>query len=64
MSAQFSRHLVIGEGLPWDCWPGNWVMLPMLLWPMVVLGLGFLPLLGLPNAFPFLALRAKGRGAR
>jgi hypothetical protein len=64
MSAQFSSHLVIGEGLPWDCWPGNWVMLPMLLWPMVVLGLGFLPLLGLPNAFPFLALRAKGRGAR
>jgi hypothetical protein len=43
--------------LPLDCWSNPWVILPMLAWPFAALGLTLLPLLGLPSAFPFLALR-------
>jgi hypothetical protein len=46
--------------LPLDCWPSNWMIVPMLAWPVGVLSLVFLPLIGI-NAFPFLALRGKAR---
>jgi hypothetical protein len=51
-----------GAWPPGDVWPGPWLEVPMLAWPLVVLGLGLLPLLG-SSQFPFLALRGRA-GAR
>jgi hypothetical protein len=50
-----------GVNLPLDCWTSSWIVVPMFAWPVGVLSLVFLPLIGV-NAFPFLALRGKVRG--
>jgi hypothetical protein len=54
--------IATGAWPPEDVWPGLWLEVPMLAWPLAVLGLGLLPLLG-SSQFPFLALRGRA-GAR
>ena len=50
-----------GDLLPHDCWPGNWVVLWMLGWPIGVLTLPLLLVCGPRLGFPFLTLQSRRR---
>jgi hypothetical protein len=47
------------DGLPQDRRPSVWMVVVMIAWPVGVLGLGLLPLLGSRGLFPFLALSGR-----